>query len=234
MSETSSLVERRYVAALLVLTAGTGAMDGVSFVALDRVFTGNMTGNVLFIGFGLVGVEGIPALNNAVALTAFAIGAVAAARINRGARSGPLLPISSLVVIATGISLTLACTVIWLSLGAIDDRLMLVFTAVLATTLGAQAAAVKSIGMRDLSTIVVTMTTVNLATDSRLAGGRGQAWKRRIGAIITMAVGGSLSAALALWFGGQWALLAAVVLMILGGVLLAFARVFDAKQTGSV
>jgi len=48
--------ERKYSAALLILTAATGAIDGVSYLALDRVFTGNMTGNVLFIGFGLVGV----------------------------------------------------------------------------------------------------------------------------------------------------------------------------------
>src|SRR5690554_6866864 len=175
MSETSSLMERRYVAALLVLTAGTGAMDGVSFVALDRVFTGNMTGNVLFIGFGLVGVEGIPALNNAVALLAFMVGAVVAARIVRGAASRPRLPLSSLVVIACGTVLNLACLIVWMLVGKINATVTLAFTAVLAATLGAQAAAVKSIGMRDLSTIVVTMTTVNLSTDSRLAGGSARA-----------------------------------------------------------
>ena len=55
-------------------TAATGAIDGVSYLALDRVFTGNMTGNVLFIGFGLAGVDDIPVLNNLVALLTFLLG----------------------------------------------------------------------------------------------------------------------------------------------------------------
>ena len=78
--------------ALLVLTVATGAIDGVSYLALDRVFTGNMTGNVLLIGFGLVGVPGIPVLNDLVALLTFLLGAAVgwrAARARRGRGASP-------------------------------------------------------------------------------------------------------------------------------------------------
>jgi uncharacterized membrane protein YoaK (UPF0700 family) len=61
---------------LLLLTVSTGVIDADSYLALDHVFTGNMTGNVLFIGFALVGVAGIPFLNNAVALLGFVAGTI--------------------------------------------------------------------------------------------------------------------------------------------------------------
>lgn len=53
-------VGHHFVAGLLMLTASTGCIDAVSYLALDKVFTGNMTGNVLFIGFSLVGAGNTP------------------------------------------------------------------------------------------------------------------------------------------------------------------------------
>src|SRR5207249_2292155 len=43
------------VATLLGLTFVTGLIDGVSFLGLGHVFTANMTGNVVFVGFALGG-----------------------------------------------------------------------------------------------------------------------------------------------------------------------------------
>jgi hypothetical protein len=63
-------------------------------------------------------------------------------------------------------------------------------------------AAVKHVGIRDQSTVVVTMTMVNLSTDSRAAGGQGAAWLRRIGAIVTMGLDALLSAFLVLHVNG--------------------------------
>jgi len=60
MTERNRL-EHDYSLALLIITASTGAIDCVSYLALDRVFTGNMTGDVLFLGFGLPGVQSVPA-----------------------------------------------------------------------------------------------------------------------------------------------------------------------------
>jgi Protein of unknown function (DUF1275) len=43
---------------LLVLTVVTGVVDAVSILRLGRVFVANMTGNVVFTGFALVGAPG--------------------------------------------------------------------------------------------------------------------------------------------------------------------------------
>ncbi len=220
--------ERAYTLALLVLTVATGAIDAVSYLALDRVFTGNMTGNVLFIGFGLVGVPEVPLLNNLIALLAFMLGAVVGARSTRGAAGRAKLPRSSLVVLLVGTASVLVLSVVWILVGTPDSLLLIVITGVLALLLGAQAAAVKHIGIRDLSTVVVTMTMVNLSTESRLAGGRGAAWFRRVAAIVTMGLGALTSAAVTLHFGGAWALLLAAAVMAIGVVLMYRARRLDA------
>jgi len=208
--------EREYSLALLTLTAATGALDGVSYLALDRVFTGNMTGNVLFLGFGLVGVPGIPALNNLVALLTFLLGAAIGSRVTRGASKVPKLPASSLAVLVVDTALVLVLSGIWIALGSLDRSTMIVITALLALLLGAQAAAVRHLGIRDLSTVVVTMTMVNLATDSRLAGGTAAAWARRLAAIVAMGVGALASALVTLRLGGAYALLLAAIVMALG------------------
>ena len=223
----AAATERSYSLALLVLTAATGAIDGVSYLALDRVFTGNMTGNVLFIGFGLVGVRGIPVLNNLIALLAFMLGAVVASRLTRGGDGSARLPRASLVVLTVDTVLTLGLAAVWLAVGDLRTTIQIVITGTLALLLGAQAAAVKHTGIRDLSTVVVTMTMVNLSTDSRLAGGPGTAWLRRVGAIVTMGIGALVSAWFTLHLGGAYALLLAGVVMAAAVALMARARSSD-------
>src|SRR6476620_5686576 len=61
--------------ALLVLTFTTGLVDAVSYLALGRVFTANMTGNIVFLGFGIAGSGGLPVVAPIVLLAAFLIGA---------------------------------------------------------------------------------------------------------------------------------------------------------------
>src|SRR2546421_8570392 len=61
--------------ALLVLTFTTGVVDAVSYLGLGRVFTANMTGNVVFLGFGIAGTGGLPVVAPLLSLGAFLLGA---------------------------------------------------------------------------------------------------------------------------------------------------------------
>lgn len=226
--------EREYNLALLVLTAATGAVDGVSYLALDRVFTGNMTGNVLFIGFGLAGVAGIPVLNNLVALLTFLLGAALGSRLTRRQDAdGVKLPRSSVRVLLGTTVGTFVLAGVWFAVGRLGTPVMIVVTGLLALLLGAQASAVRHVGIRDLSTVVVTMTMVNLAADSRLAGGAGAAWFRRMGAIVTMGLGALASAAVVKNLGGAWALVLAGVIMAVALLLLQRARRADVRYAAS-
>src|SRR5205809_7663592 len=62
--------------ALLVLTFTTGIVDAVSYLGLGRVFTANMTGNIVLLGFGIAGSGGLPVVAPLVSLGSFLVGAV--------------------------------------------------------------------------------------------------------------------------------------------------------------
>lgn len=63
------------VALLLLLSATTGLIDAVSVLGLGKVFTANMTGNIVFLGFALAGAPGFHWPVYVTALLAFAVGA---------------------------------------------------------------------------------------------------------------------------------------------------------------
>lgn len=63
---------------LLALTFSTGLIDALSFIALGRVFTANMTGNIVFLAFAVAGVQGLSATRSAASLLAFMAGRSAA------------------------------------------------------------------------------------------------------------------------------------------------------------
>jgi uncharacterized membrane protein YoaK (UPF0700 family) len=61
--------------ALLVLTFTTGVIDAASYLGLGHVFTANMTGNIVLLGFGVAGGSGLPVISPLVSLAAFLTGA---------------------------------------------------------------------------------------------------------------------------------------------------------------
>src|SRR2546428_13786635 len=75
--------------ALVVLPAATGLIDAVSYLALGHVFTANMTGNVVFLGFAVAGAPGLSIPRSAVSLGAFLAGAVAGGRLAARRATGP-------------------------------------------------------------------------------------------------------------------------------------------------
>jgi uncharacterized membrane protein YoaK (UPF0700 family) len=181
---------------LLVLTFTTGVVDAVSYLGLGRVFTANMTGNIVFLGFGIAGSGGLPVVAPLVSLAAFLLGAgaggVLAAKL---ADSHPrhlawalaieVMLIAAAVVVAAAISVH--------PNAASGDILI----AVLAFAMGVRNATVRRIAVPDLTTTVLTMTLTGLAADSRLFGGSGKGSTRRAAAVFAM-LAGALAGALLL------------------------------------
>ncbi len=56
-------------------------MDAFSYLVLGHVFVANMTGNVVFLAFALVGAKGFSIAASALALGAFALGAMVSGRV---------------------------------------------------------------------------------------------------------------------------------------------------------
>lgn len=229
---------RAHTVALLLLTAGTGVIDAVSYLSLDKVFTGNMTGNVLFLGFAAAGTGGIPLLNNAVALAGFLVGAVIGGRVV-GRGHADKVPLRTVVTLAVNAAVALLLTLYWALSGLSDHVEMLVVTGLLAMAMGSQVAAVKPIGNADITTVVVTSTLGNLARDSRLAGapkGANKGWRHRLAAIVVMGVAaglGALTIRLGGSHGGWLGLLLGALAMTAAAVVLALSRRRSAAPAAS-
>jgi uncharacterized membrane protein YoaK (UPF0700 family) len=210
-------IQHRFTAGLLLLTVSTGVIDADSYLALDHVFTGNMTGNALFIGFAIAGVKDIPFVNNSIALLGFVVGTIVGGRIVGRGHPKTLPRVSAWTLLCGGI-LALAIATSWTILGNLDQPILLVLTFLLACVMGSQVSAVKPIGNSDVTTIVVTNTLANLARDSRLAGGKHENWAPRLLAVLAMGVGAGIGALIIHFSDGSLALYAAMV-FYLGGVL---------------
>src|SRR3954463_7425824 len=71
------------VVLLTLLFVVTGLVDATSILGLGRVFTANMTGNVVFLGFAIAGASGFHWVPYIAALLSFAFGVVMGGRLGR-------------------------------------------------------------------------------------------------------------------------------------------------------
>jgi uncharacterized membrane protein YoaK (UPF0700 family) len=183
---------------LLVLSATTGMVDAASILGMDKVFTANMTGNVVFAAFAAVGAKGFDALPYVAALAAFMAGAVIAGRISRLAKPARL---SRWLVVAAAVESTMLLLAGSLALAlasskAAPDRAILAVIALTAGAMGFRNAVVRQLKVPDLSTTVLTMTITGIAADSRLAAGDGANWRARLAAIAMIFAGAVVGAGL--------------------------------------
>src|ERR1044072_3737472 len=81
MNPETSNSERCLPFILLVLTAVTGIVDAVSYLGVGRVFTANMTGNIVLLAFAASGAPGLSVARSMSALASFFVGAVAGGRM---------------------------------------------------------------------------------------------------------------------------------------------------------
>jgi uncharacterized membrane protein YoaK (UPF0700 family) len=196
---------------MLALTFTTGIVDAVGYLGLDRVFTGNMTGNVVILGMALVGGTGLPVLGPVVALAAFMVGAAVGGRVLRSDAHGWT---SRHTWLFAGVGLVLlAAAAATFGTGVPGRSLQYAITAALGLARGCQAATARPIDVKDVTTVVVTSTLTGLASDSVLGRGEGQPWRRRAGAIVLIALGAFTGAAL-LKADIGWGLLAAGAIIV--------------------
>jgi uncharacterized membrane protein YoaK (UPF0700 family) len=186
--------------ATIALTFVTGIVDAVGFLALDRVFTGNMTGNIVILGMGVAGADDLPILGPAIALAAFTAGAWAAGLALRKPRADHppgwhdrVTVLLGLGAIALGV-MTVVAVVVG---GHPTAPVQIVLAATTAAVMGQQAVVARAVAVPDMTTVVVTSTLAALAGETWTRGGAGILINRRLGAIVVI-FAGALAGALLL------------------------------------
>ena len=190
--------ESVHLVLMLALTFATGIIDAVGYLGLDRVFTGNMTGNVVILGMALLGADELPVLGPLVALAGFIAGAVSGGRALKGADGGwthrvtGLFAFTALVEWVVGVGLLTG-------LRADERPVQTGVVAVVGAAMGVQAATARFLAVKDVPTVVVTSTLTGLASESVLGSGAGGGTVRRDAAVGLILVGAATGAALLRW-----------------------------------
>jgi uncharacterized membrane protein YoaK (UPF0700 family) len=197
---------------LLALTLLTGLVDAVSILALGRVFVANMTGNVVFAGFALVGAPGFSLGASLFALAGFLIGAygggLLTSRVGHDralhirAAAGAEFGLLAAALVVAGVSAGAAVTTGLLDLpkgaAAFGAGVTDVLALLLAIAMGIQNSAARKLAVPDLTTTVLTMTLTGIGADSP-SGHRGHVTLvRRVLVVAVMLAGGALGAWLVL------------------------------------
>jgi uncharacterized membrane protein YoaK (UPF0700 family) len=189
------------VRALIVLTVVTGLVDAISFLGLGHIFTANMTGNIVFLGFAAGGAPGISAVRS------IACGG----RLTGSRERTPAGHLLIATYVETALLLTAAIAA---AFAASHVPPAIAYTIVLSTAMamGLRNAVVRKLAVPDLTTTVLTLTLTGLAADSPVAGGR---TARRVLSVAAM-FAGALAGAILLRVFGLTAPLAVAALMVAG------------------
>jgi len=195
---TSNQAEELATYILLGMTAVTGLVDAVSFLSLGRVFTANMTGNVVFLAFATARVPGLSMTLSAAALVWFLIGAVLGGRIMaRPSRDSHIrIRFATQAFLLEVLFLTAASLC---AIGYTGDVMkpsvrLLALIALTALAMGVRNAAVRKLAIPDVTTTVLTLTLTGIAADSSLANGNNVRLGKRISAVLAMFSGAALGA----------------------------------------
>src|SRR2546425_6180567 len=146
---SEAALDDRLPPALLVLTGVTGLVDAISFLDLGHIFTANMTGNVVFLGFAAGGAPGISAARSIAALCAFAGGSVCGGRLLSSRERTPIAHLLITTYVETALLLTAASAA---AFGTGDASLTAAYAVVLSTAvaMGLRNAVVRKLAVPDL------------------------------------------------------------------------------------
>jgi uncharacterized membrane protein YoaK (UPF0700 family) len=217
---------------LLALTLLTGVVDAISILALGRVFVANMTGNVVFAGFAIIGAPGFSLSSSVFALAGFLAGAflggVLATRL--GADRAVHLRAATaieLALFAAALAIAVSCgdPVAWhgtlhlaghggetASFGGLTSSALALL---LAVAMGFQNSAARKLAVPDLTTTVLTQTLTGIGADPRSDKRDMRVLARRVLAVVTMMAGAIAGAWLVTSVATVAALTAATVVVAL-------------------
>src|SRR2546423_2695938 len=148
------------------LTVSSGAIDAISFLALGKVFSAFMTGNIAFLGLRLAGASGPGVVAIFSSMLAFATGVFLSTQIVKHSTDPGIWP--RRVTVALGASLIphAAFVVIWFATnGQPSINVAHVLLGLWGLAMGMQSAAVRTLHVEGVFTTAATATIIFLVGD---------------------------------------------------------------------
>jgi uncharacterized membrane protein YoaK (UPF0700 family) len=151
---------------LVGLAFSSGAVDAISYLALGKVFTAFMTGNIVFLGLNLGHTHVQDVYRVSVALVAFSVGAFLAVKLVNATMGAGVWPPRVSLTLGAGALAQAVFLAGWIACsGRPSTGLGDVLTALSSLAMGLQSGAVVSLGLRAVFTTAATATVVNLMGD---------------------------------------------------------------------
>lgn len=179
---------RVHLGLMLALTFSTGIVDAVGYLGLDRVFAGNMTGNVVILRMAAAGADDLPLAGPSIALVGFLTGALVGGRAVRPVEGGQWSRRIGAVFGLVGLVLAALAAAIYVVGSDPATSQLLPIVALLSVAMGLQAATARHLAVKDITTVVVTSLITGLAADAAVSGAT-QPWPRRVLALVLLTVG---------------------------------------------
>jgi len=201
-----------------VLAFAAGSIDVLSWLALGKVFSAFMTGNVVFLAAGLFSHHSKLSLHAGLALCTFGAGAWATALAIPREHPSVLWPARVTAALIACALLQLAFWILWLSVGGHPGpSSLMVLLGILAFAMGIQTAAAVALGVHAVFTTAVTATWTVLVGDAAHWSAT-ETERRRLILVLGGTLLGALAGALLLAHLRLWMPLLPVLLT--GGVVL--------------
>jgi uncharacterized membrane protein YoaK (UPF0700 family) len=176
---------------LYTLTVSSGAVDAISFLALGRVFTAFMTGNIAFLGLRAAGAGNAPAAAAiGLSMGGFAVGVYIATLIAKPSVSSGTWP--RLATTALGISLIAhaAFLAVWFAGdGHPSNDATSELLGLWGLAMGIQSVAVRSLHVDGVFTTAATATFIFLVGDIANRPATGAERRRLAGVLVSLFVG---------------------------------------------
>ncbi len=148
---------------LMLLCLSAGIVDVIGYIHLGRVFTANMTGNIVILGMSFAHVAELSFLRAALACLGFIAGNAAAAFLLSGSKAKGFWPARITLILFVELAFYLVFAA--LAGPVMSETLLHVLILLLSSAMGMQTTAARKLGVAGISTTVLTNNLASVIED---------------------------------------------------------------------
>jgi uncharacterized membrane protein YoaK (UPF0700 family) len=172
------------------LTLSSGAVDAISFLALGKIFTAFMTGNIAFLGLRVAGAPAPSATAILMSIAGFALGVYVSTRIVAPSDGSGIWPRRVTVALGGSLVAHAGFLIVWFaSNGQPPSDATQALLGLWGLAMGMQSAAVRRLHVDGVFTTAATATVIFLAGDITNWAATGAERRRLAGVLVSLFVG---------------------------------------------